>query len=112
MTTSIGADTITVRRAPLIADGRYGADRRDWATATAIVISGVSVQPFSAAEQTLDREYTATRLRLFAPPGTDLISTDRVEWRGVMYEVDGEPDRWFDEGQADHIEAVITRMTG
>ncbi|HLL68815.1 MAG TPA: hypothetical protein VK453_24340 [Micromonosporaceae bacterium] len=115
MTASIGADTITVLRAELTVTERYGSKRhRDWSTATSTTVSGVSVQPFTAVEQTADREHAATRLRLFAPPTLDLAATDRVVWRGTTFEVDGEPARWFDTdtGAAEHVEAVLKRMSG
>lgn len=109
----IGSDTVTRVRAALGAPGRYGAEQRDWSAAATTTISGVSVQPVAATEATVDREYTATHLNLFAPPGTDLLATDRVVWRGVTYEIDGEPATWYDlGGRADHLEAVLKRMAG
>jgi hypothetical protein len=108
-----GSDHVTVLRAPLDGTSRYAAQRRDWASATSHTLSGVSVQPMAATEATVDREYTATHLALYALPGADLLAADRVVWRGVTYEVDGPPATWFDlGGVADHVEAVIKRMAG
>lgn len=108
-----GSDQVTVVRASLDDADRYGAQRRDWADATSTVLTGVSVQPMTATEATTDREYTATRMTLYAPPDADLRATDRVVWRGDTYEVDGPPMTWVDlGGVADHVEAVIKRMAG
>lgn len=112
----LGNDTITVIRANTIVDPRYGSRRRDWTDTTETTVVGVSVQPFRTTESTVDREYAATHLRVFAPavPGiTDAQATDRVRWGGVDYEIDGEPARWFgDGGSASHVELSIKRLTG
>lgn len=111
--TTPGSDQVTVLRAPLGDADRYAAQRRGWAAATSAVLTGVSVQPMAASETTVDREYTATRMNLYAPPGADLLATDRVVWQGVTYEVDGPPATWFDlNGVADHVAAVIKRLAG
>jgi head-tail adaptor len=112
---SPGADVITRIRAPLTTTGsRYGKETRDWANAARVDIAGASVQPYgTAAEMTVDREYTSTHLRLFAPAGTDLDAADRIEWRGTSYEIDGEPMAWYDDaGVPDHVEAAIKKTEG
>jgi hypothetical protein len=45
---------------------------------------------------------------LFAPDHIDLLATDRVEWDGGMYEVDGEPQRW-DFPPSSHVTALLRR---
>lgn len=35
-----------------------------------------------------------TNATLYAPYGTDLVASDRVEVRGVLYEVAGDPSPW------------------
>lgn len=111
----LGTDSVTVRRAPLTAPpaDRYGALRRDWTAATATIVAGVSVQPVTAAETTVDREWASTRLMLFAPGDTSILATDRIDWRGTTYEVDGPAQEWIDDtGGVDHIEVVLKLMTG
>lgn len=102
-----GNDTVTVLRAPLITD-RYGAKVRDWAHASSTSWAGCTVQPYSATEAAVDREYAATHVRLFAPPGTSLLATDRVQHGGVTYDVDGDPALWA----GHHLEASLKRTTG
>lgn len=108
-----GSMSVTVLRATETPDPRYGTLRRDWANPTATVVKGCAVQQVSATEADVDREYAATHVRLFAPADADLAATDRVEYAGTTYEVDGEPAVWLDEaGRPHHIEAELKRMTG
>jgi hypothetical protein len=110
---TLGGQEVTRLRAELVSDGRHGGPSRAWAHASSTAITGVSVQPFATAESTIDAAYIADRLRLFAPPGTDIVSTDRIVYDGVTYEVDGNAQPWHDlGGQAHHIELVIKRLAG
>jgi head-tail adaptor len=112
---NLGAEQVTVLRAALVAD-RYG-QQRDWPNATSFAVRGVNIQasllpPFGSVEEDEDREYTASHLRLFAPPGTDIAADDRVIWRGQTFDVDGDPVPWYDQGRLDHIAARIKRLVG
>lgn len=109
---SLGDDAVTIQRASLTTDATFGRQYRDWTSPATVTITDVSVQPFAEAENAVDREYTATRMRLYAPSTTDIRAADRVVWRGATYEVDGEPQRWYDGGQLDYVLAVIKRMAG
>lgn len=107
-----GTDRVVRVRAALVASARYDTQRRDWAGADRLTITGVAVQPVSSTEATLDREYAATHLRVYAPAGADVCASDRIEWRSVTYEVDGEPGRWLDDATDHHVEFAMKRMTG
>jgi hypothetical protein len=112
---SPGADDVTVVRASLVDTDRYGAQQRDWPAAAQTVVTGVSVQYLSPSLETDEarREYASSHLALFAPAGTDLLSTDRVLWRGELFDVDGEPFTWIDDdGEPDHLFAALKRRTG
>jgi hypothetical protein len=115
----LGADTAVILRAPLDDDppDRYGSHSRDWPSAAPVTVTGVSVQPISAAagsvESTVDREWASTHLVMYAPAGTDVQATDRVVWRGETFEVDGPPKVWIDDvGVTDHVEVSLKMMTG
>lgn len=113
MNGDLGADVVTIMRAPLVVDSRYGKSRRNWDGSVNVMVGGCSVQPFAAAEVVADREFTSTHLRLFMPADFDLVASDRVVFQGQVYEVDGEPGYWRDDlGVADHIEAVIKKLVG
>jgi hypothetical protein len=66
------------------------------------------VQPVLGAENTVGRDTIVSRWQLFAPDGTDLLATDRVEFQGATYEVDGEPQRW-DFPPLSHVTALLRR---
>lgn len=113
MNADLGGSTVTIQRADLIFDPRYGSEYRDWDNAISVVVRGCNVQPFKATEVLMDREYIDTHLRLFAPAGTSLEATDRVLYDGEVFEVDGQPARWYDDaGILDHIAANLKRKTG
>lgn len=109
-----GVLTVTIVRAPLAAGNRYGASaRRDWTNATRTDSYGWFVQPLSASENDVDREYAASHVRFFGPAGANIESTDRLEFDGDTYEVDGEPARWRDDdGQIHHLQVDVKRVTG
>lgn len=80
---------------------------------TETTVTGSSMQPAGSAEDTDGRDTVNSRWTWFAPPGTDLRATDRVRWRGHMYEVDGDPQPWDDDrGRPHHLEVQLRRVTG
>lgn len=108
-------ETVTVVRAPLVAD-RYGNQVRDWVNATRAAVPGVNMQPASAPsdsdEDTEDRQLTVTGWRLYTPRGVDLdlLETDRVEWSGLRLEVAGKVGRWLTDGRVHHVEAQLKEV--
>ncbi|WP_354596076.1 hypothetical protein R1Y80_00740 [Streptomyces sp. JL1001] len=63
-----------------------------------------------------DRSPVVTGWRVQADHGVDLDVTaqDRIEWDGLLLEVEGEIGRWPDpvEGGLDHVEFNVVRVTG
>lgn len=105
-------DTVTVLRAQLVDDG-YGNESPDWDNPTETTVPGCRVQPERGDDYVLDREAVITRWRLFAPAGTDLRATDRVEHQDVVYEVEGSVERWpSPTGSLAHVEALLRRAEG
>ena len=110
--------TLVRVRAPLVSD-RYGNQKPDWADAARVSVLGVNIQPAAARvpaseEQTVDRQTTVTRWLLQTAPGVDLdlLETDRIEWDGMVLEVDGKVGRWpdpFGPG-AHHVEAELKEV--
>lgn len=108
-----GREVVTILDAPLVTDPRFGTQRRDWNTATSTTLRGCSVQPISGVEATVDREFTKSHLKLFAPFGELPKATSRVVHDGTTYEVDGEPERWRDSnGRPCYILATLKRLAG
>ena len=86
---NLGSHTVTLLRAAET-ENEYGNTERDWVNATRTAVSGCSVQPVQGDEATVGRDTIVSRWRLFAPADADIIATDRVEYDGAVYDVDGE----------------------
>lgn len=109
-------DTVIRVRAPLVSND-YGDLERDWAAATSTPLAGWRVQPMQGSRvnvaDSLPREGLDRRQRAFGPYDTDMLTTDRVEWQGETWVVDGDVDRWRSPtGALAHTELVLARMEG
>jgi hypothetical protein len=104
----LGSDTVTILR---------GRSRDDFGNLqgsdTGTDVTGCSVQPTSASESTDKGELLVTNASVYLPAGTDILATDRVQWLGTVYAVDGAPARWRDEaGAEDHVQAQLLYKEG
>jgi hypothetical protein len=73
-----------------------------------------SFQPQSSSENTSGKDQVVTTYRVFLDGDVALKPTDRLLSRGVLVEVQGEPQRWpdpFSDG-IHHIEANAEIVTG
>lgn len=102
-----GRRTVYRLRAPLVTDD-YNNQTRDWDNQERTPIHRCDLQPVDGDEVTTDRQATVTRWRFFAPAGTDLLSTDRVEDCGEVYEVDGDVQRWST-GRRGYVTTLLRR---
>ena len=72
-----------------------------------------NMQPVSSTEVVDGKDQVVTRWRLAGPPGMGLASTSRVRFRGVLYEVDGQPGEHESFASLlDHTEAFLKVVTG
>lgn len=106
---SLGPHTVTLLRAGTSADA-YGNEVRDWSTPVRTRVDGCSVQPAGADEYTLDREAVTVRLRVFMPGRVDVAATDRAEYEGVQYVIDGVEPWHFP--PLEHTDLLIRRSEG
>jgi hypothetical protein len=109
-------DVLVRVRAPVV-DDPYGNPVRDWDAATSTDLSGWRVQPVQGSRQntadTLPRDGLERRQRAFGPPDADVLRTDRIEWQGETWIVDGDVDRWRSPtGRLAHTELILQRMEG
>lgn len=80
-------------------------------------VTGLNMQPNQQAE-TLDetRNAVVTGYKVQSAEGTapDIRAADRIEWRGLLYEVGGEVGVWPElfSDTTHHIEFVMVRATG
>jgi hypothetical protein len=108
---TLGPHTVTLLRAPFVTDA-YGNEgtERDWAAPVRTDVPGCSVQPARSDEYVVDREAVIVRLRAFCPGLVDVESTDRAEFDGDTYYIDGvEPWRFE---PLSHTDLLLRRVEG
>ena len=84
----LATKTVTRVRAATTTDG-HGNTIFNWGAASSSDIGGCGVQPLDGSENSLGRDAVTTLLKLYAPPDADLLSTDRIVYDGVTYEIEG-----------------------
>lgn len=87
-------ETVT-RLRPTTTSDRYGNTTSDWGDPERLNITGCLIEPRVEPEDaTNGREGRVIGWNVYAPDGTDVAATDKVEVRGTAYTVDGEPEDW------------------
>lgn len=103
-------DTVTVITRVLVGEDDRGQDVYDDQERD---VDHCNMQPASSTEATDDRVQVVTRWRLAGPPDMGLTPISRVRFRGVLYEVDGDPGVYGSfAGLLDHTEAFLKVVTG
>jgi hypothetical protein len=115
MIVSFAGQTVTRIRADLIEDpdgSNYGNPMWDWDHAERVDIEDVSVQPVARPELIGPAaDAVPTRWLIVDSANGNFLATDRVEYNGVEYEVDGDPAE-YETGVLDHAELFIQRVAG
>jgi hypothetical protein len=98
---------------------RGGNTIRNWAddAVTRLTIGQLNIQPTSQTETTdATRTAVVTGWRVQSEEGTapDITAADRIEWNGMVLEVQGEVAPWPDPltGAHHHTEFTMVRATG
>jgi hypothetical protein len=118
-------DSLTRVRAGTRTD-RGGNTAPDWApnAVDRLQVEQLNVQPASqtegnstssgAADPTRDAVTTGWRVQSQEGTAPDIRALDRLEWRGQIFEVQGEVAEWPDPltGSVHHIEFTMNRATG
>lgn len=103
--------TATRLRAELVENEYGSADtERNWSDASESDFR-CFVQRVEATEIADDREASVVMVRIFLPLGVDLLTTDRVKYEGVTYEVNGDLVPWR-VGNRGYNQTMLTRVTG
>lgn len=110
-----GQSVIRIRPGERVTRG--GDVLADWSegAVTRVLVDQLSVQPNVQTEVVGDsRDVRMTGYRVLSQPGTtpDILSTDRLEYRGVVHVVAGDVAYWPDPNGSDHIEFAMTTWTG
>lgn len=109
-------DAVTVVR-PARKEQR-GTTVPDWANAQRHPLTGCSVQLPNTSMALDGREQTALRGTLYAPPASDVMAGDRIDWTDPMgvahsFLVDGEPMPWQSPtGCVAHVQARLAEWRG
>lgn len=107
-------ETITRLRAGS-ASNRVGASIDDWSDPAELDIDGCAVAPRDADEENAGgRQTVIAGFNVYAPPGADVLATDRLRVRGEIHEVIGEPGVWINPftGATPGVEIRTRRVTG
>jgi hypothetical protein len=98
---------------------RGGNKVPDWSPGAVaeLPVERLNIQPATQDELSeAARNAVKTGWRVQSEEGTrpDITATDRIEWRGLTYEVDGDVAEWPDplENRVHHIELTMVRATG
>lgn len=86
----------------------------DWSAPDRLLIPQAEVQPLQGQMDpalTFDRETVTTRYWLYAPGAPDVLDTDRLEYAGEVYEIDGDVQRWVG-GRLSHLQAMLKKVRG
>jgi hypothetical protein len=93
----------------------------DWSNPTRLTVTGLNIQPNAPANTASEiadeqRDAVITGYRVQSAEGTapDIKATDRIQWRGQTFEVEGEVATWPDlfTDTVHHIEFAMRRATG
>lgn len=106
---TLGPHTLTLLRAPVTTDA-YRNEVRDWDNPVRTLVSGCSVQPAGSDEYVVDRESVTVRLRAFLPGLPDVDATDRAEFDGDTYYIDGVEPWGFE--PLSHTDLLLRRVSG
>lgn len=71
-----------------------------------------TMSPLGSSETVAHRDMVSTRYRMLTGPRTEIKPKDRVVWRGVDYDVDGDVERHTVAGRDHHFEVILKRTTG
>ena len=88
-----GGETITLRRV-VVQTGSYDDYGVLQSTTTDQTVTGVAVYPNSSSEALQGQERTRAGYTVALPTTVTIDSVDRIVWRGLEYEVEGEPERF------------------
>lgn len=103
-------DPVTIIRAGA-GDNGYGGNALDWDNPDRTDVLGWLTDT-STTELTDARDALVSQWKLFLPAGTEIGGRDRVEAKGLTFEVIGIPSSAGTPHGEHHIEALLSLVTG
>lgn len=109
----LGPHTITIRRAGSKAADYGNQTELDWSDGAISdrELTGCSVEPAPAPEDTRERDNVAVRWIVRAPGNPDVTALDRAVYDGDVYDIDGQPEHW-PHRPLEHTVINLRRSTG
>jgi hypothetical protein len=86
----LGDQSITILRAGTTTDS-HNDGVPDWDTPSSTIISNCYVEQGTTDEQLINRDTVEILWTVYAPPGIDVLATDRIVFEGITYDIDGQP---------------------
>lgn len=78
-----------------------------------LIIGGCSVQPAATSTTTDGRVLgVSEQMTAYLPEYADVMEGDRINFEGVVYEINGKPKRWKAAANLSHIQLNLTRWEG
>lgn len=109
---SFARQSVTRQRGTVADDG-HGNETFDWSTPDEILIERCTVQPGASQEILAGRDATLIQYTVSAPGTPDVLATDRVQYNGGTYDIDGEPLFWpSPTGALDHTIILLKTWEG
>lgn len=89
-------ETVTRLRGSSVVSPYSGqATKIDWSNPNELVIEGCGFNPGGSVEPTeAGRNAVISQPEVYLPSDADVTAKDRLEVRGITYEVDGAPTAW------------------
>jgi len=111
---SLARDVMTILRPTMVVD--HGASVPDWTQPPreTVNVTGCSVQPAAGADDREHRDSISAVFTVWAPPGTEIGSLDRVlvdEYDGPL-QITGERLTWAVDSKLDHVVFDLTAWRG
>lgn len=105
-------DTLTRLRPAVVI--QRGSEIPDWSAPDRLDIPGCSVQPAGTTLTQDGRIQGVTDgYSCYLPPGSDVRAGDRIEYRGAVYAVIGEPRPWQSPtGRVSSLQLQMERWSG
>ena len=90
-----------------------GSTVYDWSIPSRLTIGGCSVQPAGTSLSQDGRvQGVQDGLTVYAPANADVLPGDRIEYRGRVYTINGDPLIWPGAGRLEHLQLNLTRWRG
>ena len=90
-----------------------GSTIPDWTNADRLDITGCLVQPSTTSLSQDGRIQGVTDgLTACVPVDADILPGDRIEYRGDIYTIMGDPQLWVGVGRLEHMKLTLQRWKG